>query len=1226
MGNFTKQQQQAIDVRKRSAIVSAAAGSGKTRTLVERLFRILADPNPDTRVEADKVIIVTFTKDAAAEMKTRLNQAFSDAIDEMSRNGQFHENGYHWLIQQRTALGSAKISTIHAFCFGIIRENAAECGVSSQFSIAEPAREAIYKRRAIQAVLERWSREEHDSMEILFNFFCTRSDAELEKIIQAVAEYLSSLAFPEYWIQQALHLCEDEDDTLFEAIRKHFCDGVECCIAIAQTAHDAARNAFHTDDGVFSFDETLDSEILAMSEHLKYVRNADKATLIADPTVKMAVFGKLKPVRQTNPNLDAEQRDVLKYIRESYVKKYKSIFSNDLQPLRFYEEDREIQKQVIPPLLRITQEYTEALNEEKNRQNVLSFDDAERLVLHLLGEVDKDGRIQRTEFARSLAAQYAFIMVDEYQDSNDKQDCLFKLLSQDCHVSDDGQELYYGTNAFLVGDVKQAIYSFRQANPENFRKSIRNSTPLEDCKAQEMAAIYFNQNFRSANGIIEFINALFSRVMSETCGEIVYDAHEQLNFGAKQYQALPPEHQGVRIVIPQSGDTAPEDIQAECIADIIADMIARKVPVIDADENCRPCEYRDFSVLMRSVKKNSQRFSEAFRKRGIPFSCETEEGFLSLPEIRLIWNLLRVIDNPMTDVAMASVLLSPVCGFQPEDLAMLKSLNGGRKRLYLQIRNQSGENSPLGEKCRLFLEQLEQMRIRKDKMPLEEFIYDVYQTTDLLSLQSLYDNPDERRENLECFIRFAKDYREHADLKAQSCLSGWLRYLRHLSESEEKVTFHLNSQANYVTIQTIHKSKGLEKPFIFVAHLERPFHSRPKSAAVYPHQNGLLGLQMIDRKRCVKVTTAACQYIRQIRNQKEKSEEMRLLYVALTRAKQQLFLILNEIPPEKQNALRTMSGALAQDDTLMSLLVPEAGSMQEWLYQFLLSGSEVLYLLNAVENSASAQSPLASYIVWDARKPLQALPGEQQAETRIPPDEALLSSIQNQLNYHYQCSALPSKYTVTQLAHQEQELSEETPDFMLEDEQGRLRRLHGKARGTAIHKIMQFLRFDAALDDPEQISAQLEQMMLNGILTSVEKASVRPETLAAFFAGDLYHRIAAADKIEKEKQLFVKIGELNLPAQSALSRSYRDTDGILIGTADLLFHEPDGWVLVDYKTDRNLTGSQLLEKYSLQLGLYQKAMELILEEPVKQAYLYSFELNQALEVDLMHINYDEVNL
>jgi len=1224
--NWTKQQEEAISTRNRSVIVSAAAGSGKTAVLVERLLQILSDPSPDTRVPADEMIVVTFTKDAAAQMKQRLTKKISETLDQMSRNGKHKEIAYDWLLQQRSALSNARISTIHSFCFDFIRENADACGVSAQFGIAEPAREYVFKKHALQTVLEKWSRERKEDMSLLFRFLCTSDDSEIEDFILLVSDYRNSLAFPSYWTEQAKKICLEEDNTVFlDAFRQTFAQEIQECITLAEKCETFAIAAFSDPQGMI-FETIRQNDIRIFETCRDFVLYAEKEELLADPLKEIGEFDKFRTGSKKSKYYDETNRTVFKNIRELYQKKYKILKEKLLEPLKYWDEDESFQKQIIPLLLELTEEYQQTLFKEKKKQNVLSFDDAEHLVLNLLGSVDENGCIHRSELAEAAAEKYELIMIDEYQDSNDKQDCLFKLLSRNCRISEDGKKLHYGTNAFLVGDMKQSIYGFRQSNPENFKKALYDSTVLEDCKEQEMARVYLNQNFRSASGILDFINSMFRMLMSEQCGGLNYDIHEQLNFGAKIYQNLEKEYQGVQMLIPQADPKTPaKDLEIECLADTISSMIAEKFPVVLPDKTVRPCEYKDFCVLMRSVSKVTEPLEEIFRRRKIPFSYD-DGGFLTFPEIRFMISLLKVIDNPMTDIAMAAVLLSPVYGFMPEDLAMLK-VSGSGRRIYLQMQSLTeSEDSVLAQKSELFLKQLAQMRLLADTMPLEKFIYEIYDMTDLMSVQSLYEHADERREHLEVFAQYAREYQEHADINAQCSLGGYNRYLEYLSKSQKPVSAKkAGKKADCVSVSTIHGSKGLEYPFVFLLHSETPFKNKPKAASLLTAENGLIGMKMLDKERYVKISPAIYQYLLYLHEKREKSEEMRLLYVALTRAKQKLFLVTDEIYTDCVSAkhICNTGSFLKKCSSVVSDFVMLAGSMQEWILSYLFASEESAYIRKITEEKINTDSAGIEYRVWKMQSSVLNSAQEQKTTISSAPDHELVSRIEKQLAYQYDASLtqLPSKRTVTSLSHIENASEDQTeiPDFMLEDEEGRIRRLKGAARGTAVHKIMQFMNFKAA---SENLSQEIERMQNAKILEAIEAEAIQPEKIQMFFNSDLYQRIVASDKILKEKQLFVQMGKLNLPENSALRKNYTGTDGIMIGTVDLLFREADGWVIVDYKTDRAKDAEYYIEKYAVQLGLYQKAMELVLGEPVRQAYIYSFTLDQAIEINLSEINYN----
>ncbi len=1228
---WTTQQQTAISERGRSIIVSAAAGSGKTAVLVERLLDILSNPDADSRVCAENIIVVTFTKDAAAQMKQRLYKAFTEKMEALDNDADGEL--YSWLLRQQSALSSATIATINSFCFDLVRENADSCHVSAQFRTAEEAEESIYVSHAMQTVLERWSREKHADMETLFSFFCARNDAELESYILSVAEYMKSLAFPEYWAKRAVGICKDST-VLFEAIRSAVCASLERVLDLAKTSQPFAAGAV-LNGKKNQFADVVKEDITNIEFHLNFLRTAEMDQLLKSP--RLHEVPKFKNMPKETDFMDMDKKITFQQFREIYKDMYKDALKKYLDPLTYFTVDTTAQQRIVPLLIDVTLDYRRELMAEKRRRNVLSFADGEELALQLLGEIHEDGSVTRTALAETLSARYSLIMVDEYQDCNNKQDCLFKLLSAGC--TSDANGLHYGNNAFLVGDVKQSIYTFRQANPYNFINALEDSRPLAECDAEERARIYLNQNFRSSEGVIDFVNELFTTLMTKQCGEVDYDANERLNYGAVHYTGAANTMTTCMLTDSSSSET---DAQAECIAAQIQKMLDEKVQVLERDGSSRDCCYQDFCILVRSVSKYGDGLLKALRDRGIPAAGEEKHEFLERPEIRLIYNLLRILDNPLTDISAASVMLSPIYGFTAQDLIELKTFSR-RKRLYLQVQEladtQDAEKTAsletLRQRCRAFLQSVSRLRNAVEAMPLESLIMHVYDETDLLSLQCLYEDELLRRSNLQAFVRLAQDYRKHMDLAAQCSVSAWLRYLDGFGKKSPDIKALSQTVENSVVIKTIHKSKGLEYPFVFLAHLEKPFSKRPSNENMHLSEEGMIGLKTIDRDNYSKSQEVAYRYLLADVYRKQRSEEMRLFYVALTRAQQQLFLVMH-----REDCVRFIMGTCDQKKKttkyeMMAILLrscpsaavklaAEAKSMLEWLLQYLLSCNEAQLLQYALDTNSSCHSAFAAYLVCNAEK-AQAIEEEPQQRPAVieqPVDPDLLVQMQQQLAFRYQSeqSGLVSKYSVTALSHPERNFEGRfgEPSFLHEPKEGRKRALRGAKRGTAVHKMLQYMNFADAAEDTQK---ELNRLQENGYLNELEAETLAPEKLQAFFASELYQRIAASDQVKKEQQMFVKIGELALPEDSALYRKYAGTDGILIGTMDLLFHEDDGWVLVDYKTDYVRKPEELAEKYSLQLALYQKAAERILGEPVKQAYIYSFTLDCAIELDLDKVEF-----
>ncbi len=1214
MTKWTPQQQSAIDTRGRSVIVSAAAGSGKTAVLVERLLRILSDT--EHRVPAESIVVVTFTNDAAAQMKQRLYEAFSAQLSRLSSED---EDAYCWLLRQQSALGSAKISTINSFCFQLLRENADACGISSTFAVCEPAEEQIYMQQALEQAIAAYSKAHPAEMQHLCAVLCTQNDSELEIYIRALAGYLRSVAFPSLWLRRAREIAGNTQEFLASCLSALKARILEI-VALAEQTRPYAEVVI---SGTNPFTALLDEDLMQMRYHADMLIPTLYESYLDHPAKHTAAFSAFSRVSK---GVDKDAKELFKQLRDFYKSAYLRAVEQYTTPLRFLREDMALEAGVLPQLLDLTEQYLDALFAEKKRRNVLSFDDGERLALTLVAEVSEDGRIAPSAAAKALSEQFSLIMVDEYQDSNNKQDILFKLLSKNS-VFDEGKgRMRYGSNAFLVGDVKQSIYSFRLANPRNFIHALEDSTPREECEGDDIARIYLSRNFRSAEGVLDFVNALFRQVMTAGCGEVDYTDHEALHFGARHYEnrTLP-----TTLIFPDEETEVPEDsdLQALCTADTIADMLARRVPVIGRDGAGRPCTPGDFCILLRSVRNEAAPFLDALEARGIAAECADTEGsaFLSQPEIRLITNFLRIIDNPLSDVPLACVLLSPVYGFTSEDLLTLR-LYAKRSRLYLQLRSCAGEDAQepeirlLSQKCNAFLAQLSHLRTLAEEQPLDALITSIYDETDLLALQSLSGDAAQRRRQLEDYVMLARGYRTHGDLEGRGNLTAWLQYLDQLQEigSDLAGSALPGTNADCVTIKTIHKSKGLEFPFVFLAHLDKKFSHHPSYEVILPADSGRIGLQCVNKDSCQKMATASQQLVLRDVYNKQKSEEMRLFYVALTRAKQQLFLLINRTRKRGMTNPMKYAGLLREFPRLLPELVRSAMCMEDWVYYYFLSVPEGERFLLAWESAQDSHSDALQFVSWSGTRLPEDTPAPE-APPQACADAAMVAQIHEQLGFVYESplASLISKHSVTSLAHPEEGLHQflREPEFLEDSGKSRLR---GARRGTAVHKIMQYLDFAQALQDPAEALGALQR---DGILTELETDALSEEALGAFLHSPLYARIAASPEVRREQQLFVRIGELDLPEASPLFQQYTGTDGVLIGTADLLFYEDGGWVLVDYKTDRNKTAAQLVETYSLQLGLYQKALERILGAPVREAIIYAFTRGEAIPVDLTAVDY-----
>lgn len=930
---WTEQQSEAITTRDCGLIVSAAAGSGKTSVLVERLLRILEDETPEHRVPADRMIVVTFTNDAAAEMRSRLYQALDDQLQKQPEN--------QWLYQQQVRLQNAHICTISSFCFDLIRDNLTEQGITAGFRILNETEAKLIASKAADTVLNRWHAERQEEMQLLWNCFCEKNDKPLEELLLELHSFLGSVPFREQWTKQVLEELNQplSDSAYHRAFLAQLERRAETAVRLANEAADLAAVVYDSvpDNNVLPWVET---DVRCLEKVLQMLRQQepDAEKILAPIQEKNQNRGNFPRKKKAMTDLEAFER--VKKLREQYTALEKEIAAL-LEAVYPYEAGDLVQHaQLMPLLLELEEQLTAEIWQQKVQQNALAFDDAERMALELLAELSPEGTIQPSALAKELQAYYQLIMIDEYQDSNNKQDDIFKLLSRNCIEPETGT-LRYGDNVFLVGDVKQSIYRFRLANPQNFVHAISSAgTETSVCRH-----IVLNRNFRSVPAVLDFVNFVCGSLMSDTCGDVAYTDAEALYPGTDITEILPEEQQKVTVAVLTPEDDADTDVQIAYVIGKIQEMIVAGVPVAQKDHATRPCQYRDFCILLRTNPMCTS-FAHALEQAGIPVQSPDETGYLKAREVGLLLDMLRVLDNPTLDTSLAAIMLSPMFWFTPEDLMRIRML-GKKTSLYSAVCmaigvTESAEpvqlDDVLVQKCRQLYDTLQKLRQSSGMMTLEALIRRIYDTTDFLSVMQLTKDGDRKRANLHLLLQYAKQYEENTDA-AHNGVSGFLRYIDWLLDSgnDFQQTSLTAGVENAVAVKTMHRSKGLEYPFVFLGKLESPFSTEDSRKNAVFSEKGLVGFCIKNPENYTRAKTMPFAVLEQENRNASRSEELRLLYVAMTRAKQQLFLPLNlkKVRTRTTDYLAQYSTLILPDGTLPPLTVQNAGSMAHWVWMCL---------------------------------------------------------------------------------------------------------------------------------------------------------------------------------------------------------------------------------------------------------------------------------------------------
>ena len=1210
---WTEQQQNAISARGSSVIVSAAAGSGKTAVLTERLVQLMADP--ESGVRADRIVVVTFTNDAASELKKRLDMKLRALISEDPSNAH--------LLRQQTLLQSAKISTINSFCFDLIRDNISDQGITTGFGVLDESDNTVLKARAMDELLEQMSRDEYDKISFLYDKFCIKNEKRLREVISLMDGFLASVSLREKWLDT---MTEEygkplEESVYYAALRNSIASILEkalrtadSCMAMIgrifpdMSAAAAVKSAAQAEE---DYDKVSDLLAIIRTGRLPDSEECEHASSFSDL------------VRVGKTVHDKALREMYKKKRES-VKKLVMKAADSIRSVESdYAESAEVSK-ILADVMRKYQDIVWAMKCEKNS---ISFDDGERLALELLADTDENGNIIQSEAALKTSEYYDIIMIDEYQDSNNKQDLIFKLLSKNYRTDENGQPLY-GDNVFLVGDVKQSIYRFRLANPRNFIGTLKSAEPYTVESDAPIKSILLNRNFRSSENVIGFVNYVFSEVMSEKCGDIDYSDDEKLYFGAEYYKGIDDEKS--RTVINFINDDAAEDdddseINKEAVftAQTIADMLHNGTEVVENDGSTRPCRPSDFCILVRN-NVHINKYAEQLSLLGIPAKGSEESGYLRSREIAVLIDLLRVVSNPLLDIPMAAVMTSPMYMFSIRELAYIRSLEKGRP-LYSVLRGLAdGEYEEcfdmfLRERCRDFLDSLDSFRMDSVTMTIGELISSIYDTTDFISVMQLYSDGEKKRANLRALIQYAQSYEESAAFEGSGGLGGFLRHLDRVMENGDYAQGKVAaSSGDYVSILTLHRSKGLEFPFVFIAETSTKF--QYDSEIVMCSSDGRAGYILYDPKIYRKYRTFQQAILAGEEERDTRSEEMRLLYVGLTRAKQKLFIDL-KCGEKALKRVRSKLESCIINDGDISDIVTEADYFSDWIWAALMHHSdfsaiaEKLGLTEAGEPipDTRCEDKLFDSVFAENISPVY-IEQDDEAE-KVSADESVYSELEELVSDSYDrtLSETPAKLSVTEIT---KKLKKETDNFDYKLKRPRFitgsGKLTGSERGTAIHTFFQYCDFDNAQAD---VAAEIEAVAKRGFITDAQAEVISPEKASAFFESGLYKRIkAAGDKVWREKKFMVAVADLQI-GSDALDQ-LKKSDGMIKGIMDLVFEEDDGLIIVDYKSDRGASAKALAERYRMQLTLYKAAAELTMKKRVKAAYLYSFELEKEIEVKM----------
>ncbi|MDD5381950.1 MAG: helicase-exonuclease AddAB subunit AddA [Phycisphaerae bacterium] len=1199
---WTQQQKRAISARGRDVLVSASAGTGKTAVLSGRCVDIVSDESicPDVR----NILVLTFTEMAAEQMRSRIGEQLKDA---------FLESGDRHLRLQLMLLQSADISTIHSFCKRLITEFFYKLGLDPTFGIIDGDEARLLKAETLEKTVE-WAWRQNNLVQGLEQLFRRRdlrtNDGFLSKII-SLSNFLEGVVSREDWFERAIQL---------GGVVSPFTSGLggeqkqivaEKLKSIAEQFRQAKKLYENEHTGGDWAEKLKVSHIKPVVQCMEFLNEGDWDKCAA------GIRNFVKPT--THKPKDVPET-LAELIRKN-VKRALDVFAG-LSALAILNPDYldrvggavSLQTRVLVELVK---KFGEFYSHAKRAVNCLDFADLERYALKLLvDENSGDEKLSPSATALSLRQRYKYIFVDEYQDINAVQQAILDMLSS-------------GGNIFVVGDIKQSIYAWRGAEPEIFLQRLKPA-------ASAGLRVDLNANFRSAKGILDFVNKVFGRIMTASFARIDYDESAELKPASKsedekgvvEFCLLDEEGEDEELQNKETADSTKESGDTYTCRQRQAAMIARRIKQMVGAETGRPefeiydkhkhqkrgVEYRDIVVLMRSLAKRANDYVEIFRLAGVPVNCQGTAGYFEATEISDVLCLLKVLDNPQRDIELAAVLRSPFFKVSDTELAKIKvysKTNERYKNFYERVLeySTSGTDAKLAEKLKKAFEQIEQWRGIARNGSLADLIWQIYRQTGFLSYICALPSGEARRANLLKLHERAIQFEGFVSSAGRPSLGRFVEFVEELQEiGQDWVPAEPDSSAeNAVRIISVHKSKGLEFPVVFLAELDSQFNKRDIQEDFLADVNDTLGLQIIDRKSNTKLSSLAHQVIAEKKLAAGLAEEMRILYVAMTRARERLILSASE---KKKHCRDIISdGFFSGDEPISDWQLRRCRSPLEWVL-YGLSDQKNLHEAFETELEAGSDDDLFSVKLY-GRKELEGLGGyisKLKDKKRCLPEtivksqskSKLLSQVKKSLAWRYSFGdthLLPAKQSVTQLTHREDEYLKPLPvssRSLLESP-----KLTSRDIGTASHLIISQLDLSRPVTG-EIIEKTKEKLLADGAITEPVAEHINTDSIIKFFEGELGR--AALDS----KNIVYKEWPFTFALSASELNNTSDEIIVVQGIIDLLIKTPEGLLVIDFKTD-DVTAKnapQRAELYRRQLELYGRAAETILKTKTIAKWLY----------------------
>ena len=1181
--NYTKEQEQAIFLRGKNIMVSAGAGAGKTRVLVSRMAELIMDK--EHPIEADRFLVMTFTNAAAAEMKERIGTELEERLEKDPDN--------LYLRKQIRKIRQADISTIHSFCNHLIRTHYNELAIDPSFRIGEEGELFLLRQQAVEQVLEEAYASGRESfLQFVEAYAPGKNDTVLEEMIEDLYHFSRSFPNADGWFEK----------TGKEAAILAGKDGWDTSAAVTLLLSKAQKESLQIQEELYQLLESVTEDSPEkytglLQEIKEYI---DSLTQAKDYNSYYKVLSQKSISSFPRASQKEKEWELYEEVKEFHQKVREQINSQKENVFTTPAEELQREAAVIYPLLEeymaLTKRFAEIYFLCKKEKNVYDFDDLEHFALELLVEsYDKQGEAQPSETAKELSKKYKMIFVDEYQDTNLVQETILEMLLNKKHNS-----------LFTVGDVKQSIYRFRQARPDLFLR--RKDQYISQADAG--VSIELRDNFRSAPGVLTFTNYIFSQLMEKEFGGVDYNEKTALRPGDGGPMMQDEETSEILFFQKDSASAlkeVPEDILAESA------VICKRIKELIEEGY----HYGDMVILLRSGAGRMEPMAEFLEQEGIPVSCDNKTGYFQTREITVMLNYLSIVDNIYQDIPMASVMLSSIGKFTEEELVKLRVLIEepvrGKYTLYdfMRLYMQEGTEEELKKKIRDFLMDLLYFRQQKKEQPLSTLLWDIYERTGFYYDVQLMPDGEKRKENLLMLLKKAEDY-EKTVFKG---LFYFNRYMKQLKSYEIEMGEAGTSmeEEDVVKIMTIHKSKGLEFPVVFVSGLSKKFNRMDLNKAVLCHPELGIGMECVNTTLRFHHPSLMKKAIQEKVWKDTLEEEMRILYVAMTRAKRKLILTGVIKSEELEAGMRASIQAQKwRAGSMMDWILPVMAEQfrntdKIWLKARLFSWSDIEELFNAREREEATFSYrhfIEKYVEGQDRSLIKkafshVYPNMEATKWKRKYSVSELKSLSQ--------ITLPNEESVVYEPDEEERI---IPQFLKEERE----EVGGAAKGTIVHKIMEMLPF-AKIQTKKQLFDWITDLEQNYPESKQISAKWLYRGIEAFLfseQGEKIRKMDEAGKVKKELPFTVGL-PVSLINQDTEAEDTVVVQGVIDACADMGNH----LCLIDYKTDQIKEGEeqQLLDRYGNQMLYYKAALEQILEKRVSEIYLYSFSLKKFISVE-----------